>query len=93
LGLTFVAARRCPFWLGDHAHLLYRHGKREVSLYVTPAASRPSGDVAVLGHAERIWSTGGASFALVARGFDEAELASIANYFASATAGERRQGL
>ncbi len=24
VGITLVAARRCPFWLGDHAHLLYR---------------------------------------------------------------------
>jgi hypothetical protein len=85
VGLTLVAVRRCPFWLGDHAHLLYRSRAHEVSLYVTPGDTRPSARVTVLGHAERIWSAGDASFVLVARGLPDTQLAPIADYLVTAT--------
>jgi anti-sigma factor RsiW len=32
LGLKLVGARRCPFGVGNHAHLMYRSGDHEVSL-------------------------------------------------------------
>lgn len=85
LGLTLVAARRCPFWLGDHAHVLYRHGPHEVSLYVTPGADRPREHLSVLGHVERIWSVNGRAYALVARGIPDDDLARIASYLEVAT--------
>jgi hypothetical protein len=83
--LTFVGARRCPFGLGDHAHLLYRSGGRDVSLYITPGEARSAEQLRVLGHAERIWSSGGNSYAIVARGLSDGDLARLASYFELAT--------
>ena len=42
-GLRLVAARRCPFWPGRHAHVLYRTGRQEVSLYVDQTNERGAG--------------------------------------------------
>ena len=88
VGLTLIAARRCPFWLGDHAHLLYRAGDQKVSLYVTPGAGRPREQLAVLGHAERIWTHQGHSYVLVARGLPAGDLDRIAIYLEKATKSE-----
>jgi len=79
-GVTLVAARRCPFWLGPHAHLLYRTGVHDVSLYVTPGGHRDRGDLRVLGHAERLWTAGGNSYAVVAGDLPAADLQRIAAY-------------
>ena len=79
-GLALIAARRCPFWLGEHAHLLYRVGDRKLSLYVTPGAERPRANLSVLGHAERIWTHENHSYVLVARGVAPGELDRIASY-------------
>jgi anti-sigma factor RsiW len=78
--IRLVAARRCPFWVGNHAHLLYRSGDRNVSLYITQGDDRPREDVSVLGHAERIWTAHGNSYAVVARDVPPADLARIAEY-------------
>lgn len=80
LDVTLVAARRCPYWLGHHAHLLYRTGDHEVSLYVSRGDVRPDDELRVLGHTERIWHAGGASYALIARGVPAADWARIAEY-------------
>jgi anti-sigma factor RsiW len=80
LGLTLVAARRCPFWLGAHAHLLYRNGGRDLSLYVTPGNTRPAETLNVLGHVERVWSSNGQVYALVSRGVPAADFDRIAAY-------------
>ena len=85
LDLTFIGARRCPFGLGDHAHLLYRSGGHDVSLYVTPGEARSAEQLRVLGHAERIWSSGGNAYAIVARGLSDASLVRLAGYFEQAT--------
>lgn len=87
-GLTLVAARRCPFWLGDHAHLLYRVGDRKLSLYVTPGTDRPRAHLSVLGHAERIWTHKDHSYVLVARGVAPGELDRIASYLERASTAE-----
>lgn len=84
-GITLVAARRCPFWLGDHAHLLYRSGEHEVSLYITQGSDRAASEVAVLGHVERLWNARGDSYALIARGVPAVELERISGYFAEQT--------
>jgi len=89
LGLTLIAARRCPFWLGSHAHLLYRHGGRELSLYVTPGESRPGETLEVLGHVERIWSANGQAYALVSGGVPDADFDRIATYLQHETAAAR----
>lgn len=87
-GITLVAARRCPFWLGSHAHLLYRAGENEVSLYVTQGDTRPQEDLAVLGHVERIWTANGHAYVLVARGVPAAELDRIGAYLKQQTQAE-----
>jgi anti-sigma factor RsiW len=80
-GITLVAARRCPFWLGHHAHLLYRADGREVSLYITPGDHpRRDEQLAVLGHVERLWTANGSSYALVALGLPARELDRIGSY-------------
>jgi anti-sigma factor RsiW len=84
-GVTLMAARRCPFWLGDHAHVLYRFGDRDVSLYVTQGQQRTPSSVAVLGHVERIWSTNGNTYAVVARSMPAGDLDRIAAYFEAST--------
>ena len=80
LGLTLVAARRCPFWLGSHAHLLYRNGERDLSLYVTSGETRPAETLSVLGHVERIWTANGQVYALVSRGVPADDFDRIAAY-------------
>ena len=86
LGLTLIAARRCPLWLGSHAHLLYRHGGRDLSLYVTPGQTRPAETLGVLGHVERIWNANGQVYALVSGGADDAEFDRIATFLQRETA-------
>jgi anti-sigma factor RsiW len=89
LGLTLVAARRCPFWLGSHAHLLYRQGGRELSLYVTPGETRPGETLGVLGHVERIWNANGQVYALVSSGSADADFDRISAYLQHETATSR----
>jgi anti-sigma factor RsiW len=84
-GLTLVAARRCPYWIGDHAHLLYRHGDREVSLYVTPGGQPREGQLHVLGHSQKLWNSGGNLYTLVADDLDADESARIADYLVRST--------
>ena len=79
-GITLIAARRCPFWLGEYAHMLYRTGEREVSLYVTRGQERPREEHSVLGHVERIWTVKGNAYVLVARGVPAGDLDRIAAY-------------
>jgi anti-sigma factor RsiW len=80
VGITLMAARRCPFWLGDHAHLLYRSGDRDVSLYVTQGQQRTPASLSVLGHIQRIWTANGNAYAVVARGVPADELDRITAY-------------
>jgi anti-sigma factor RsiW len=84
-GLTLVAARRCPFWLGEHAHLLYRNGDREVSLYVTPGGQARDGHLRVLGHSEKLWNSGGNLYTVVADDLDAAELDKVTAYLQEET--------
>jgi anti-sigma factor RsiW len=84
-GVTLVAARRCPFWIGDHAHLLYRSGDREVSLYVTPGGQSRDGHLLVLGHSEKLWNSRGNLYTLVADDLDAIELAKVTAYLQEET--------
>jgi anti-sigma factor RsiW len=84
-GVRLIAARRCPFWLGNHAHLLYRVGDRQVSLYVDRESTRTNDQLHVLGHAQHIWQHGGNSYAVIARGVPDAELARITAYLRAET--------
>jgi anti-sigma factor RsiW len=89
IDLVLVGARRCPFSLGDHAHLRYHSGAHDVSLYVTPGEVRPAEQLQVLGHAEHIWSADGNTYTLVARGLSGPELKQLTDYFERATAAAR----
>jgi anti-sigma factor RsiW len=79
-GVTLIAARRCPYWLGPYAHLLYRTKDSEVSLYVAPGRDRTDEQVEVLGHTERLWTVNGTSYALIARGLSPSELERVGAY-------------
>ena len=85
VGLTLIAARRCPFWIGEHAHLLYRSGDREVSLYVRPGGEVRDGHLHVLGHSEKLWNSGGNLYTLVADGLEPTELANVTAYLQDQT--------
>jgi hypothetical protein len=85
IGLRLIAARRCPFWLGQHAHLLYRAGDHEVSLYVDRDSTRANDQLHVFGHTENIWQHGANSYAVIARGLADAELTRITSYLQAAT--------
>ena len=80
LGLRLVAARRCPFWVGRHAHVLYRVGDHELLLYIKHGNTRPNDQLHVLGHTENICQAGGNSYAVIARGIRDAELTQITAY-------------
>ena len=85
VGITLMAARRCPFWLGDHAHLLYQSGDRHVSLYVTQGEQRVPAALSVLGHVQRIWTSNGNSYAVVSRDVPAADLDRISAYLQANT--------
>jgi anti-sigma factor RsiW len=86
-GVTLVAARRCPFWLGDHAHLLYRSGEHQVSLYISQGEQRGDARLSVLGHTQRLWTANGDTYAVVARGVPDADLDRISSYLEQQTKG------
>jgi anti-sigma factor RsiW len=65
IGLRLVGARRCLSGDGRTAHLLYSWNGESISLYVIPDDNRPSADVHVMGHDERIWSRHNRTYVLV----------------------------
>lgn len=85
-GVRLLGARRCPFGYGPHAHLLYDVNGRTLSLYITPGMEREAAALDVLGHAERVWSSQGRTYAIVARGLSDADLARVEGYFRRETA-------
>lgn len=80
IGLRLIAARRCPYWIGRHAHVLYRTGDRQISLYIDQDGARQEDELHVLGHSETIWQRGKSSYTLIARGVPDSELARITAY-------------
>jgi anti-sigma factor RsiW len=67
IGLRLVGARRCLSSGGRTAHLLYSWDGESISLYVIPGDTRPSADVHVMGHDERIWSRHNRTYVLVSQ--------------------------
>jgi anti-sigma factor RsiW len=84
-GLTLVAARRCPIGVGPHAHLMYRAGGSDVSLYITPNQVHEADHLHVLGHQQRLWTAGGHTYALVTRGLPPESLDRVEAYLKKAT--------
>ena len=86
VGLTLVAARRCPIGVGPHAHLMYTAAEgHAVSLYITPNQTHDADSLNILGHAERLWTHGGHTFAMVARDLPPEAMDRISAYLQKAT--------
>ena len=82
-GLTLVGGRRCLYLDGSVAHLLYRKGAVQVSVFVLPTGAKLSQtDLDVLGHAAVAFVKGGRTWVAMARA-PHAETEAIASVFAS----------
>ena len=81
--LELLGVRRCGSSEGRVAHVMYRWRGEPLSVYVLPASIASSrvvqNVVDTLGHEAVVWSKGGRTYAVVARG-DPAELARVASY-------------
>jgi anti-sigma factor RsiW len=82
-GLALVGGRRCLYLDGSVAHLLYRKGAVQVSLFVLPTGAVLSQtDVDVLGHSAVAFVKGGRTWVALARA-PHAETEAIAAIFAA----------
>jgi hypothetical protein len=80
-GLTLVGGRRCLYLDGSVAHLLYRKGAIQVSLFVLPTGAVLSQtDLDVLGHSAVAFTKDGRTWVALARA-SHAELRTIASSF------------
>jgi hypothetical protein len=80
-GLTLVGGRRCLYLDGSVAHLLYRRGATQLSLFVLPAGAKLSQtDLEALGHSAVAFSKAGRTWVAVARA-SQAEMRAIAAVF------------
>jgi hypothetical protein len=83
-GLTLVGGRRCLYLDGSLAHLLYRRGAVQVSLFVLPTgAELRQTDLDVLGHAAGAFMKGGRTWVALARA-PHAEVEAVAAIFGGA---------
>jgi anti-sigma factor RsiW len=84
-GLTLVGGRRCLYLDGSVAHLLYRKGAVQVSLFVLPTGAKLSHtDLDVLGHSAVAFTKGGRTWVALARA-SHAEVTAIASVFGEVT--------
>jgi len=82
-GLLLVGGRRCLYLDGSVAHLLYRKGAVQVSLFVLPTGAKLSQtDLDVLGHTAVAFVKGGRTWVAMARA-PHAEMEAIASVFAA----------
>jgi hypothetical protein len=80
-GLTLVGGRRCLYLDGSVAHLLYRKGTVQVSLFVLPTGAKLSQtDLDVLGHSAVAFAKGGRTWVALARA-PHADVEAIAAIF------------
>jgi anti-sigma factor RsiW len=80
-GLTLVGGRRCLYLDGSVAHLLYRKGAVQVSLFVLPTGAKLSHtELDVLGHSAVAFARGGRTWVALARA-PHAEMNAIASAF------------
>jgi len=80
-GLTLVGGRRCLYLDGSVAHLLYRKGAVQVSLFVLPIGERlGQTGLDVLGHSAVAFTKGGRTWVALAR-VPHAEMEAIASVF------------
>jgi hypothetical protein len=80
-GLTLVGGRRCLYLDGSVAHLLYRKGDVQVSLFVLPTGAKLSQtELDVLGHSAVAFTKGGRTWVALARA-PHADMNAIASSF------------
>ena len=80
-GLTLVGGRRCLYLDGSVAHLLYRKGAVQVSLFVLPIGEKlGQTELDVLGHSAVAFTRGGRTWVALAR-VPHAEMEAIASVF------------
>jgi anti-sigma factor RsiW len=83
-GLTLVGGRRCLYLDGSLAHLLYRKGTVQVSLFVLPPGAKLSQtELEVLGHSAAAFTKDGRTWVVLAR-VPRAEIQAIASAFGAA---------
>jgi len=84
-GLTLVGGRRCLYLDGSLAHLLYRRGTVQVSLFVLPPGGKLSHtELEVLGHSAIAFTRDGRTWVVLARAPHE-EMRQIASAFGAPT--------
>ena len=84
-GLTLVGGRRCLYLDGSVAHLLYRKGAVQVSLFVLPTGAKLSQtDLDVLGHSAVAFTKSGRTWVALARA-PHADVDAIAAIFGAAS--------
>ena len=80
-GLTLVGGRRCLYLDGSIAHLLYRKGAVQISVFVLPTGAKLSQtDLDVLGHSVVAFAKDGRTWVALARA-SHAEMKAIASVF------------
>jgi anti-sigma factor RsiW len=80
-GLKLVGGRRCLYLDGSVAHLLYRKGAVQVSLFVLPIGEKlGQTELDVLGHSAVAFTRGGRTWVALAR-VPHAEMETIASVF------------
>ena len=80
-GLTLVGGRRCLYLDGSIAHLLYRKGAVQISVFVLPTGAKLSQtELDVLGHTAVAFVKGGRTWVALARA-PRAEMKAIASRF------------
>ncbi len=83
-GLTLVGGRRCLYLDGSLAHLLYRKGQVQVSLFVLPIGEKlGQTELDVLGYSAVAFMRGGRTWVALAR-VPHAEMEAIASVFGAA---------
>jgi anti-sigma factor RsiW len=85
VGLRLVGGRRCLYLDGSLAHLLYRKGAVQISVFVLPSGAKLSQtDLDVLGHSAVAFTKGGRTWVALARA-PHAEMKAIASLFGAAS--------
>ncbi|MEP6782408.1 MAG: zf-HC2 domain-containing protein, partial [Acidobacteriota bacterium] len=78
--LQLMAVRRCLYFDGRAAHVMYRLDGEPVSLFIVPGLTRPAAELSLFGHEQIVWTQGDRTYMLVARGSSHDGLLRVASY-------------
>ena len=78
--LELMAVRRCLYGDGRAAHVMYRMNGEPVSLFILPGLTSKPAELSLFGHDEVVWTQGGRTYMLVARGGAGNDLSRVASY-------------